>query len=64
MSVFDFKLARDFGHTPSTAMWKGVTHVFWPICLLADHEPVAKTRIQEMCATLPKQLQAQEILML
>jgi len=37
-AVFDFKLRRNLGHTPSTVMWKGVTDVCWAICFLTNHE--------------------------
>ena len=64
MTVFDFNSFVDFGQNISMATSKGLANVHWTNSFLTTNRLPAKTRIRQMCSTIPRQLQDKNFFLL
>ena len=64
MAIFDFNSNVLFGHILSIPAWKGVTDVFGANRFLATHGLSSQTRIQQVCAEIPRQLPSPKVFLL
>ena len=64
MTVFDFNSLAHIGHNFLIFERKGMVNAQWAHRLLSTHGFLAKTRIQQMCATLSRSMSSPNLLLL
>ena len=64
MTVFDLKSSAFIGHNTSISEWKGMVNAQWTNDLFTTHKLSAETRIQQVCAKVPRQLPSPKVFLL